>query len=174
MVVKRVLIVATVAVVGLVGAYAGWNALRPQMLSFAAETVTQHFRVGGHAQGWSHGGRGHGLAMICSDRRDQRVDRAVALIESFVDFTPAQTAAWDALTTAARDSSQTIGRACEGLGEPAEQRTAPERLERLERLMTTGLDVVKRVRPAFDGFYGTLTDQQKAALDALASHRHGG
>jgi hypothetical protein len=51
-------------------------------------------------------------------------------------------------------------------------RTAPERIARLELMLTVGLEVVGRVRPAFDSFYAVLTDEQKKAVDALISRRH--
>jgi hypothetical protein len=35
-----------------------------------------------------------------------------------------------------------------------------------------GLEVVQEVRPAFDRFYGTLSEDQKQALDQLINRRH--
>ena len=170
--VKRVVVVTTVSVTALLGGYLALNAAKPYMVSYAAERLAEPAHFGGSRHGGWQGGAGHGIAMICSDRRDRRIGHAVDLIESFVDFTAEQTEAWTKLTQAVRDSSAAIGTACEGLVDAEAPQTAPERVERLELMLTVGLDVIGRVRPAFDGFYAVLSDKQKKAVDALISRRH--
>ncbi len=169
---KRVVAVTTVSVTALLGGYLALNAAKPYMVSYAAEKLAEPAHFGGSRHGGWQGRSGHGIAMICSDRRDQRIGHAVDLIESFVDFTAEQTEAWSKLTQAVRDSSAAIGTACEGLVDAEAPRTAPERVERLELMLTVGLDVIGRVRPAFDEFYAVLSDKQKKAVDALISRRH--
>jgi hypothetical protein len=44
--------------------------------------------------------------------------------------------------------------------------TAVGRMEFMERRMEAMLQSVKTVRPAFDAFYATLSDEQKARLDS--------
>ena len=43
--------------------------------------------------------------------------------------------------------------------------SAPARLEAMEKRLDTMLQAIKTVRPAFDAFYATLTDEQKAKLN---------
>ena len=172
--VRRLLIAAAVTGLGVTVAYVGWHAVRPTVASYAAETLVQnaHFGGRGNHHGWRHGGRGH--AMICSDRRDKRLNNVIALVEGFVDFTPAQTQQWNELTTAARAGSTSIGTTCEELAKAPAPKTAPERLARVETMVTTGLGLIRQIRPAFDGFYASLSDTQKKALDDMISrHRHG-
>ncbi len=169
--VKRIVVVTAVTVAALLGGYVALNAAQPYMVSYAAEKLAEPAGFRGPRHGGWHGRSAHGLAMICGDRRDRRIGQAVDLIESFVDFTAEQTEAWNKLTRAVRDSSAAVGTACEGLVEAETPRTAPERIERLELLLVVGLDVIGRVRPAFDDFYAVLTDRQKKAVDTLISHR---
>jgi hypothetical protein len=42
----------------------------------------------------------------------------------------------------------------------------------VELIFSTGLDIVQEVRPAFEQFYAVLDDDQRAALDKLASRHH--
>ena len=118
------------------------------------------------------GERRRGMAMICSDRRDRRIEAGLAFVEGFVEFTPEQTVAWQDLAQAVRAGSATIGETCQTLSEEGMPETAPERLALAETVAATALDVLQNIRPAFDRLYATLNDKQKKALDDLISH-HG-
>ena len=96
----------------------------------------------------------------------------LAFVESFVDFTAEQEPAWQQLTAAIRAGGAKVGEACAKLEALDTSATAPARLARIELLLSTGLDIVQEVRPAFDQFYAVLDDDQKAALDKLASRHH--
>ena len=48
-----------------------------------------------------------------------------------------------------------------------------ERIDFMEKRMVAMLQAVKTVRPAFDTFYASLTDEQKSRLDAGAPRRWG-
>jgi hypothetical protein len=124
--------------------------------------------------GWRHGwhGRGHGrfAEHVCSDARDEILEDQLALVESFVDFTDEQEPAWQHLTAAIRAGSAKVGEACADLEAP--DPTASAHLARVELILSTGLDIVQQVRPAFEQFYAVLDDDQKTALDKLASRHH--
>ena len=166
---KKALIVSAVAGLALVGglslAAPSWDAVRP---AFAAvgDGPGRHFGRHGHG----HGG-GHKLMRLCSERRDERLADLVAFVESFVDFTPEQTGAWSELTTALDNGSGRIDTACGELRTAGRPETAPDRLARFEVLLEAGLDAVREVRPAFEGFYAVLDAEQKDAIDRLAMHR---
>ncbi len=130
--------------------------------------VAAHFRGG-----WGQGGHRRGFQAVCSERRNQGIEHGLAFVEGFVNFNAEQTAAWNDLGAAIRAGSASVGEKCKELQAAGEPRTAPERLARFEAMATTGLDILKRVRPAFDRFYATLSDKQKKALDGLISHRAG-
>ena len=168
---RKLLIGSGVAAAVLTGAVLAWSSIWPTAPSYAAGVVARQAPIGGHG-GWHHG-RGHarGMAMICSERRDQRIEHGLAFVEGFVNFTPEQTTAWSELTDVVRAGSASIGEKCEELEKTGMPESAPDRLQRFETLASTGLGILQRIRPAFERFYATLSDKQKKAVDDLISHR---
>lgn len=81
-------------------------------------------------------------------------------LERRLDLTDAQKAKLDDLKAASAKAVQTITASCPSAapGTPVEQMQAME--SRLEAM----LQAIKTVRPAFDAFYASLSDQQKAQL----------
>ncbi len=163
---SRKVIIASAAVgLALVGglslAATDWQSVRP---AFAAMGE-------GHGRHFGRHGRGHGLARLCSERREERLADMVGFVESFVDFTEEQEDAWNSLTVALDQGSDRIGAACGELKAEGRAETAPDKMARLETMLEAGLDALRDVRPAFDSFYGTLDAEQKAAIDRLAMHR---
>jgi hypothetical protein len=172
---RKVLIGSSVAVAVLAGGAFAWSTVWPTAPSYAAGVVARQADWGGPG-GWHRGHGGHhrrGMAMICGDRRDKRIEHGLAFVEGFVNFTPEQTTSWGELTQAVRAGSATIGAKCEEMKAADTPESAPDRLQHFESLATTGLAILQRLRPAFDRFYATLSDKQKTALDSLISHRGG-
>ena len=126
-----------------------------------------HGRWGGGPGGWG----GHGARALCSDQRDLRLAAATGFVEAFVSFTPEQTASWNTLKAALEAGSAKIGEACAAAEAQPEARTAPQRLARAEIALGTALEILRDVRPAFDGLYAKLSDEQRARLDELISRR---
>lgn len=120
-------------------------------------------------------GRGHGGfgGKFCGNRAGKRMERMTSLIEGLMTFTAPQQTAWNDLKTALNDGKASMEKACETAKNAEKPKTAPERLARTEAMMTTRLGALQTVRPAFDTFYGTLNDKQKAAIDGLMTRRHG-
>jgi hypothetical protein len=46
-------------------------------------------------------------------------------------------------------------------------------MEAIEKRLEAALETLKTVRPAFEAFYGSLNEKQKASLDVLGPHRRG-
>jgi LTXXQ motif family protein len=128
------------------------------------------FVLAGWGHGWHGGGRGRFAEFACSDARDEMLEDRLAFAESFVDFTDEQQPAWQQLTAAIRAGSAKVGEACAEI--EALDASAPGHLARVELIFSTGLDIVQEVRPAFEQFYAALDDDQRAALDKLASRHH--
>ena len=162
---RKVIIASAAAGLALVGglslAAPDWQAVQPAY-SAPGEGQGRHF--GRH-------GRGYGLGRLCSGRREERLADMVGFVESFVDFTDEQQAAWNSLTVALDQGSDRIGAACGELRAEGRAETAPDKMARLETMLEAGLDAVRDVRPAFDSFYDTLDAEQKEAIDRLAMHR---
>ncbi len=57
---------------------------------------------------------------------------------------------------------------------PEDAQTPPARLALVAQRLDAMLQSVKTVRAAMDNFYGSLTDEQKAAFDAIGPQQAGG
>ena len=91
-----------------------------------------------------------------------RIDR----IEQVIKPTEAQRAKFDDLKAASDKASEGLRVAC-----PTEIPTsAVSRMEFMEKRMEAMLQSVKTMRPAFEAFYATLSDEQKARLDSPSEH----
>lgn len=168
-----VVVVAAASAVGITLAVTGLQAM--QKIAPADQSISSaeliHF---GSRQGWGRGGDARAFERICGEERDERLAQMVTFIESFVDFTPEQIGAWQGLVDSLRDGSATVGQSCANLAPLPEDASAPERLAQVELVASTGLDILRLVRPAFDDLYAVLDDDQKAALDGLINRRRGG
>jgi hypothetical protein len=128
------------------------------------------FMLAGWRHGWHGGGHGRFADHVCSDARDEILEERLTFVESFVDFTDEQEPAWQQLAAAVRAGSAKVGEACTELEAP--DPTAAAHLARVELILSTGLDIVQQVRPAFEQFYAVLDDDQKTVLDKLVSRHH--
>ena len=117
--------------------------------------------MGPGMMGWGGGGGMAGFGGMCNPRAAGLAEWRIARIERAVKPNESQRAALDALKTASTKAAEMISAAC-----PQEiPASAPARLEAMEKRMETMLQAIKTVRPAFDAFYATLTDEQKAKLN---------
>jgi hypothetical protein len=91
------------------------------------------------------------------------------LIESNVKPTDAQRASLTALQDAATKAADILKSSCA----PTEARTPPARLDAVAARLDAMLQAIDTVRPALDNFYNSLTDEQKAAFDAIGPARSG-
>jgi hypothetical protein len=125
----------------------------------------------GHMMGPRYGfGPGHmtgpgwrGGAM-CGPRAAGLAAWRVGAIEEIVRPTEAQRAALDAFRQASSKAAEDLAAAC-----PQDySATAPARLDAMEKRLDAMLAAVRTVRPAFETFYATLSDEQKRRLDAVS------
>ena len=168
---KKILL-GTVAVVGIGGAALMFSGVGSQTMNTAKLELISAAAASGGGHHRFHR-RGHGAKMICSERRAEKLDDAIGFIEAFFSFNDTQKTEWDKLAAALRQGSDTIGRHCETIEAKNKDASAPDKLARVETMLTAGLEIVQNVRPAFDGFYASLDEKQQAALDKLVQrHRH--
>jgi len=121
------------------------------------------------------GGMG-GIAAMCDPRaaglaewRMERMER-MERIERLISPNEAQRAALNELRTASAKAAETVAAAC-----PREfPVSASTRLDVMEKRLDAMLLAIKTVRPAFDAFYVTLTDEQKARINTGGPRRWGG
>lgn len=150
----------------------------------AGHALAQPAGPGGQGRGWGPDmmmgpgmmgpgmmGRGPGRSMgwMCSPQGAGLAEWRKQRIEQLIKPTEAQRKALDDLQTASTTAAETVAAAC-----PREYPTsAPARLELMEKRMEAMLAAVKTVRPAFDAFYATLTEEQKARLNSAGPRRWG-
>jgi hypothetical protein len=105
----------------------------------------------------------------CNATQPGATDWPSELIERSVKPTDAQRASLTALQDAAAKAADILKSSCP----PADARTPPARLAAVGTRLDAMLQAVGTVRPALDTFYNSLTDEQKAAFDAIGPERNG-
>jgi hypothetical protein len=103
------------------------------------------------------------VPQICTDHPGGLSVQAVDRLENAVRSTDAQRGALDELRTAAARAAQILRDACP-VGTPG---NPPERLGAMQQRLGAMRDAASMVRPALQGFYGALSDAQKARFDAV-------
>ena len=108
------------------------------------------------------GGRGMGgFAGMCNPRGAGLAECRMERIERLINPTEAQRAKLNDLRAASAKAAESIAAAC-----PREfPASASARMELTEKRLEAMLAAVKTVRPAFDAFYATLNDEQKARIN---------
>jgi hypothetical protein len=92
------------------------------------------------------------------------------LIERNVKPTDTQRASLAALQDATAKAADILKSSCP----PADARTPPARLAAVAARLDAMLLAIGTVRPALDSFYNSLSDEQKAAFDAIGPERNDG
>jgi hypothetical protein len=112
---------------------------------------------------------GGGWGGMCDPRAAGMAEWRMERIERLITPTEAQRTALNDLRAASTKAAETIAAAC-----PREfPASATARMELMEKRLEAMLTAVKTVRPAFDAFYATLTDEQKARINS-GGPRHWG
>jgi hypothetical protein len=105
----------------------------------------------------------------CNAARPGATDWPSELIERNVKPADAQRASLTALQDAAAKAADILKSSCP----PADARTPPARLAAVGIRLDAMLQATGTLRPALDTFYNSLTDEQKAAFDAIGPDRNG-
>ena len=138
----------------------------------AVALVLAYSEFGAHAARLVHGQYGsgpHGYDALCNDDTEQRFDQGARYVEERLDLRANQRDAWANLRSAAYQGMAELAERCDILSR--EGVAAPERLARAEEALIAGTAALRAVRPAFDGFYSVLDEQQRRDLEAMVSHR---
>jgi hypothetical protein len=87
-------------------------------------------------------------------------------IEKSLSLDPAQRGKFDELKAASQKAIQHLNENCPTT-EPANEPITPTgRVDAMERRLEAMLEAVRTVKPAVEDFYGSLSDDQKASLNA--------
>lgn len=110
-----------------------------------------------------------GMGTMCNPRGAGLAEWRMERIERLVNPNDAQRAALDNLRNASAKAAEIVAAAC-----PREfPASATGRLELMEKRLDAMQQAIKTVRPAFDAFYATLNDEQKARVNT-SGPRHWG
>lgn len=118
----------------------------------------------------SHGG--HGPRMLCGPRAQERVDAMVRKVEEKLTLSADQQTAWAAVVEAVRTGMRGMDAACQAGAASGSDMSAVDRLARVETLTAAAADAMRTIRPAFERFYGTLSEEQRGTIDAMMQRRH--
>ncbi len=114
-------------------------------------------------------GRGGGAGGFCDPRMAGLAGWRLDRIERAVQPTEGQRAALNDLRAASTKAAEAMAAAC-----PSEfPRNSAQRFAFMEKRMDAMLQSIKIVRPAFDAFYSSLSEEQKARFDAAGPRRWG-
>jgi hypothetical protein len=105
----------------------------------------------------------------CGATQPAATDWPADLIERNVKPTDAQRTNLKALQDAATKAADILKSSCAA----TDARTPPARLAAVQTRLDSMLQAIGTVRPALDGFYNSLNDEQKAAFDAIGPERNG-
>ncbi|MDE2330183.1 MAG: Spy/CpxP family protein refolding chaperone [Bradyrhizobium sp.] len=107
----------------------------------------------------------------CDATQSELTNWPAAMIEQSVKPTEQQHIHLDALQSAAAQAADMLKASCQSQEEDG--LTPPARLATVSKRLDTMLQAVKAVHVAMNDFYGSLTDEQKAAFDAIGPQRIG-
>lgn len=105
----------------------------------------------------------------CNAAQPTATDWPGDLIERSVKPTDAQQANLKAFQDATAKAADILKSSCP----PADARTPPARLVSIQARLDSMLQAIATVQPALNSFYGSLSDEQKAAFDAIGPERNG-
>ena len=130
---------------------------------------------GGMRQMWMHRGalnmgqHGDLLDLACSPRGGEALEVALVHVKYTVDLTAEQTPLFDTLHDAAVADQKTFADACKAaMGNPGDAagKSTLDRFQSRLDIEKAKLAAITDLMPKFKAFYDSLTDAQKAKLDA--------
>lgn len=105
----------------------------------------------------------------------QHVDRVEAWINSLhqqLQITAAQETLWTAVAQTMRDNAKTIGDMAKERRSKAATMTAVDDLKNYEAIADAQAEGLKKLIPAFEALYNSMSDDQKKIADKLFQHAH--
>jgi len=107
----------------------------------------------------------YGVDEVCRDLN--MYDNMKVTVPLLLRLDERQTQSWKGVETALTDARKPVEAGCGRLSAIPETGAATTRAARLEVVLNSSLDALRRVRPSFDRFYATLNDGQRKQVDKL-------
>ena len=158
--------ILTIAVFGLLGAVLT-SSLLPGTAS-AGGLIAGHLSGSHMAHG--HGGAGrHGWAHGCEGTDARMIELASTWVSMSLDLTDDQEVQLQPVLQVLAEWHDEANVFCE----PERLATAPDALREVSGLLDSSQRRMADLIPAFDAFYGALTPEQQAQLNAFIAEHHG-
>ena len=95
------------------------------------------------------------------------VEGRIAFLKTELKITEAQSPQWNQFAEALRANARRMTEMHEMMSQGGAARNAPDRLDRMEKMMTGMLESVRTTKAALTPLYAVLTDEQKKLADDL-------
>jgi LTXXQ motif family protein len=118
------------------------------------------------------GGPGH-MGMMGMMGMADHIEGRIAYLKAELKITEAQMPQWNAFADALRSNAASMRRMPAAMmqggmmGQDGASVSAPDRLDRMEKMMSAMLETVKATKAAFAPLYAVLTEDQKKMADQL-------
>ena len=120
-------------------------------------------------RGMQHGGMMPMMGMGMMGMADH-VEGRIAFLKAELKITDAQLSQWNTFADTIRSNAQRIGEMRGTMmqgGMMGQTATAPDRLDRMEKMMTAMVEAVRSAKAALGPLYAVLSDEQKKMADTL-------
>jgi hypothetical protein len=98
----------------------------------------------------------------------EHVEGRLAFLKTELKITDAQLPLWNAVADAIRANAKSMGETMSGgMMGSSQTATLPEKLALREKMMTTHLEALRRLKTAVDPLYAALSPEQKKSADEL-------
>jgi NADH pyrophosphatase NudC (nudix superfamily) len=113
-------------------------------------------------------------ARMCEDQ-DAHLAGMLAFTERKLDITEQQRPAWNKFADTARAGLKPMQDLCARIKDQPRPTALPQRVERMEAMMSARLQQIQQVRPALNDLYAQLSPEQQRTADGLLRQamRHG-
>jgi hypothetical protein len=98
------------------------------------------------------------------------VEGRIAFLKAELKITDAQLSQWNTFADSIRSNAQRMGEMRGTMmqgGMMGQTATAPDRLDRMEKMMTAMVEAVRSTKAALGPLYAVLSDEQKKMADTL-------
>ena len=160
---RAIVAIAPLVITGMTGAAAHEHSTPPMQPMMQGGTMPM-------MRGMDQGGMMPMMAMGMMRMADH-VEGRIAFLKTELKIADAQLPQWNAFADALRSNGQRMagtGKTMQGemTGQPPNL-SASDRLDRMEKMMTTMLEAVRSAKGALGPLYAALDDEQKKVADAL-------
>ena len=111
-------------------------------------------------------GGGTGQMGMMSDRAGH-VEGRIAFLKAELKITDGQLPLWNTVADAMRGNANSMTQMCNSMMVMNENASLPDKLAAREKVLSTRIDAVRKLKSAVDPLYAALSDDQKKTADQI-------